>query len=637
MTERRWWRIEEDSEVAPAVWTAYSYARQNDEGRRDGYSRLRALYETGIGGTDDDGANDDSSESISKDNIVGSILDTAAAKLLESRPDPMILTSGGDVALQRQADQLSDWTAAAAEDIELHHKMEKAWMEAEQVGSGAVRIYERDGEPAAEVAFCEDIHVDPLEAHHDAVMTYYQTRTIDRTVLAEHYPERKEAIGAASAAEEEDIEFAMAGIGTAESTSDMVSVVQAWRVASSRAQPGRFVVVLHSKNGGDILLHSEGYLSRKAPFVFMHYKQRSRKFWGLGLAVMLAPIQAEIDDMAQIVDETLESFVPQVWVPEGSVKIKSVDDDTGKWNEWAGQTPPILFDPAGQAAAGQRSRENERIQRGYHMAGVSAMESGAQKEAGLNSGRAILAAGDARSSRLLRQHRAIEDGYEDAFSRIIEVADAIVEGETAAGDKAPDHTKRARMSYLAGKGDDLRELPYTEARISNAMFKCTVFPISKLSKSVPGRIQEVGELANMGALEPGEVLELLDFPDVKAATESRNAVPRWARMLCEKALSDGPMADEVSPLDDLDTIISFGTVLHAKSRIRGIDLEALQDLRDVITRAESMKQDAIEAAAEAAAPPPAPPMPPGMPPDQMAPPPGPPMMPPDAGAMPPVM
>jgi hypothetical protein len=163
------------------------------------------------------------------------------------------------------------------------------------------------------------------------------------------------------------------------------------------------------------------------------------------------------------------------------------------------------------------------------------------------------------------------------------------------------------------------------------MFRCTVFPISKLSKSPAGRMQELGELANMGVLDPDEILELLDYPDVKAATSNRNAVPRWARMLCEKALSDGPMANEVSPLDDLDTMISFGTVLHAKSRLRGIDLDALQDLRDVITTAESMKRSASEAAAETAAPPPPPP---GMPPEPGMGPPGMPMPALDPGLLP---
>lgn len=626
MVERRWWRIDEDGDVAAAVWSAYDAVRKNDEGRRDAYARLRALYETGIGGVHDEGVGDDSGESVSKDNIVGSILDTAAAKLLESRPDPMILTSGGDVALQRQADQLSDWTSAAARDIGLHDKMEAAWMEAEQVGTGAVRVYERDGEPAVEVAFCEDIFVDAIEAHHDAVMTYYQDRTIDRSVLAEHYPEHREAIGQASAADTADVEHAMAALDSDGSTADMVSVVQAWRVAASRAVPGKFVVVLHSKTGGDLLLHSEEYPSRKAPFVFMHYKKRSRRFWGMGLAIMLAPIQAEIDDLAEIVDGTLESFIPSAWLQEGSTKVKEQSDETGMHYTYSGEKP-YFFDPSGAAAQGQRSRENERIQRGYHMAGVSAMESGAQKESGLNSGRAILAAGDARSQRLLRQHRSIEDAYEDAFSRIIDVADAITEGETQAGKSAPEHQQKARMAYLAGKGDDLRELPYTEARISEAMFRCTVWPISKLSKSPQGRMQEVGELANMGSLEPDEVLELLDFPDVKAVTEARNAVPRWARRLVEMALTDGPMADEVSPMDDLGTIISFGTVMHAKARLKGTDLEALQDLRDLVTRAESLQQQAIEAAQ-----PPAPPMaPPGMPPEM---PPGPPM--PPGGGPPPL-
>lgn len=623
LSDRRWWRCDYDDEddneeLGNAVWTAFDVARQHDRGRRDMYARMRAIYETGLVGDGEDFIEAHGSTShASRDNITASIVDTAMSKLLEGRPAPLAQTSGGSMELRRTAELLTEWTEAAVEEMGVYPLVEEVAKDAMICGSCALRVFERDGEPAAEIAFCDDIYVDPLEAHQHSVMTYYQVRVMDRSVLAGIFPDQKGEIMAASSSNADEITAEQVAVSDDGSTADMVTVVMAWRVAPNKREPGRHVIVLHGAARGNLVLQDIEYPDHRPPFVFFHYRRVTRKFWGIGLVAMLAPIQAEIDDLGEIVDETLQTFVPQVWMQEGSV-VEKVDDELGTYRTYNG-TPPVFFDPSAQAAAGQRQWQETRMQRGYHLAGVSSTEAGAMKEAGLDSGKALRIHQDIKSQRLVMQHRTIEDAYRDIFRRVIDVADQIVAGEDSAGEAANDTTERARMTYLAGKGEELKELSFADVRIRDAMFKIDIFPISKLADSPAGRQQQVTELMNAGLLAGDEALDALDFPDLKGITTMRTATQKWAKTLCEKAAAGQAGPDDVTSLDDHATIIRYGTILHSKARLEDADVDDLEALRQVIVRAQDYQLDAQQAAQAAAAPPAAPPMgpemaPPGMPP-----------------------
>lgn len=613
--DRRWWRCEHDEtsgELGNAVWSAFDVAREHDRGRRDLYARMRAIYETGLTGSDEDWIEADGATShVSRDNITASIVDTAASKLLEARPAPLAQTSGGSMELRRTAELLTEWTAAAIEEMGVYQLVEDVWKDAMICGTCALRVFERDGEPAAEIAFAEDIFVDPLEAHQHSVMTYYQVRVMDRAVLAGYFPDHREHIMDASASKLDEVTAEHMATSEDGSTADMVTVVMAWRCAPSKREPGRHVIVLHGAGAGNLVLHDMEYPDQRPPFVFFHYRRVARKFWGCGLVAMLAPIQAEIDDFGEIVDETLSTFVAQVWCEEGSVRTKEVDDELGTYRTYTG-SPPIFFDPSGQAATGQRQWQETRMQRAYHLAGVSSTEAGAMKESGLDSGKALRVHQDIKSQRLVMQHREIEDAYRDIFRRVIDVADAIVAGEDAAGGKADDATEKSRMTYLAGEGGELKELSFSDVRIRESMFKIDIFPISQLADSPAGRSQQVTEWMNAGLIQGDEALDLMGFPDLQAVTSLRTAVQRWAKTLCEKAASGDAGPEDVTSLDDHVTIISYGTVLHSKARIDGADVDDLEALRQVIARAQHFQQRAMAAASSP--PPQAPPMAGGSPP-----------------------
>ncbi|MGB0971633.1 MAG: hypothetical protein ACPGVG_11815, partial [Mycobacterium sp.] len=539
-----------------------------------------------------------------RDNITASIVDTAASKLLENRPSPEVLTAGGDPVLQRQAENLTSWTDAAVREVGMHGCVEKAWLEAEEVGTGAFRIFERNGAPACEVVYCDEVFVDPYEAKNDAVLTYYRARRMDRTILRGMYPEHEGAIASADMHDgerfdAEDVAPADSDAGTA----DMVLVVEGYRLALSDDDhdAGRYVVCIEGQ-----VLDDVPYESTAAPFVFMRWRDRPRAFWGIGLVEQTAGIQRQIDEHESVVDEALELLVPSVHYEEGSVKIEQVDNGVAKfYARTPGSQPPALFAPGAAAIQGHEMRGTSLIQRAYQLTGVSDMEAGAQKPAGLNSGRAQLVYQDIKSQRLLRQGRSLEDAYTEGFRRLIEVADGIEAG----GDKGK---AKDRMRYLAGKGEKLQEISFGEARIADALYRVRVFPVSKLASSPAARLEQVQDMMNAGMIEQEEALELLDFPDVEAYTSRRTAAKRWARMMVDTAVVEGPVADLLTPYDDLGEVLAYGTQRHAQAMMAGSDPDDLTDLRELLAQANAL--------IAAATPPPPPQMPPGAPPPEMAPP-----------------
>ncbi len=605
------------------MWEAFSHARRTDQDRGTAYRAFREIYVQGT--SQREAAGGDDTVQVSLDNVIAALVNTANAKLLENRPDPQILTSGGDFRLRRQAKKLSNWCSAAVHEIGVHSAMAKAWKEATLVGTGAVRVFERDGEPAIELSYCEDIYVDPTEAENNAVMTYYQARKMDRLVLASIYPELAKKIAKAPGGAHLDGEASYTETGDhAEVTSDLVTVVQAWRVAANSTTPGRHCVCLEG-----LTLEDQPYNSTKAPFTFMRYMDRPRGdgcFWGMGLVEFNAGAQASVDDMATIADESLEAFVPAWFVQSGSIKRSQITDVPASMYEVNGTTMPQMFAP-GNAAEAHQNHKERRMQQMFHLSGVNEMDAGAQKPAGLNSGKALQVHQDIKSGRLMEPARALEDGYVEVFERILEVADEI-EGAAKQpdGEEATEETQEARMRYLAGKGEELEELAYGDVRIRDTLVRVRVFPVSKLAKEPGARWQMLSDMMNAGLVEPEAASEAMEMPDLEALNSARFASKRWARKLVESAL-DKPVADQVTPYDDLQTILQYGTQMRAKARLEGASASELGDLRDLIAHAESLlataEQAAQQAAAAAAPPPPMPPGPGGpMAPPELAPPPG---------------
>lgn len=601
LTDVRWWQ-NSHRKMRDALFAAFGTAKAASGGRDTAYARLRELADTGELETDDaegGGGVDGAIQGHCDNNVIGQVHETGCSKLLENRPDAQILTDGGQDTAQRRGKELARWVNSASRSIELYDVVEEAWDEAQKVGTGAFRVFHEHGRPAAEVAYCEDLHVNPIEAKHNAVRTLYYERRMDRAALAALFPEHRNKIGDVGQMKEED-----SADQEARSWSDMVTVVEAWRLAlapaptdgeADRAKVGRHVIAIK-----DVTLLDEEYGSTTMPFRFLRWRKRSRSFWGIGIPEILERQQTQLNLHAGTVEASLEMLVPQAWVEDGE-NVQRIDNIPGRLNSGA-KAPTFSAAHPGLLAAFTQ-REDVLTERMFAAVGVSRMEAQAQKPAGLNSGRAQLVHQDIKSKRLLLQGRQIEDAYAWAFRRLIEVADELVEmGEGQDADA---------LTYLAGEGQDVRETAYADVRISEFMFEAKVYPVSKLPDSPAGRLEFVMELLNAEIIPREDAMGLLSLPDIEGYAASKASMRDLARALCDHAASGEfeNVASLVTPLDDYAEIIAYGHQLFARLRLDGKTADELGELSALMTRAADAKADAEKAAAEAAAPPPQ--MPPG--------------------------
>lgn len=602
--DRRWWQHKDQARTHQGLWQAYTAARSADRERPERYRALRNYYRQGVG-TWEVGSPKAGKITVSRQNRLASACQTAATKIIAHRPDPQVLTSGGSTKLQRQSKQLSMWVGAATKDISGHACVEKAAKEAILCGTGALRVFQRKGKPATEIVYCDHVFVDPLEAHEDAVLTYYWERYVDRSVLLSMYPKMAKHIAKASTRASSDGEGSSDGTPNGVvGTSDMVLVVQAYRVATSDdpEDVGRFCIA--TEHG---LLSDEKYETEDAPFIFIRWDKDPRGFWGIGVGETVAGMQDQLDEHSETVDESLAGMPPAIFAMKGAVKVKQIDDSLLRIYEVDDPNAIKLWAPGGAAVAGHAEREQQLEQRIYELPGISSMEAGAQKPAGLNSGRAQLVHQDIKSSRLLDPSREVEDAYTEFFRRIILVGDEILD---SGGDAS-------KLRYLAGKGKELEELNYSDVRLRDTLYRVQVFPVSKLPNEPAGRQERVTELVQAGMLNQDEGLIAMDFPDLESIVEERASMRRHARFLVDKALEGKNAAEWLTPDDDLAEVMRYGQQMRAKAMLSADTddaneaFEGVADLRELLAQCTALQSQKMEAAAPPQ--PAAPPMPAPMP------------------------
>lgn len=597
--DRRWWQHKDPKRCHDGLWKAYQHASSHDrrDNRPDRYRTLRNYYADGVV-LHEVGSAYTGKIQVSRHNLLASVCDTAKTKVLDHRPDPKVLTSGGTTKLQRQARDLSKWTKAACEKEGMYQVVETAGAEAILNGTGAYRVFERNGRPAYEVVYCDHVFVDPLEAYNDAVLTYYWERHVDREVLLGMFPKAKAHIDKTAGVEHTDSSGSEHLPATLAGTSDMVLVVQAYRVATSddEADAGRLCIA--TEKG---ILHSEAYTSEEAPFVFMRWRKRPRSFWGIGVGEMLAGVQHQIDNFTEIIDETLDALPPSYFVQAGTVKRKQIDNGIARFYEYDGQQPPVLLSPSVNALQGHTDRERYLSELVYQLAGVSSMEAGAQKPAGLNSGRAQLVHQDIKSTRLRDQIQDVQDAYVAGFERTIQVADRIVEGRSDDDKRGKD-----RLRYLAGKGQELDELAYSDLRLRDTLYRVTVAPVSKLPDSPAGRIEFVGQMAEMG-VPMDTVIRLMDMPDLDAYYDEQYSQQDHARFLVEMALEGKNAAERLYPDSDLAEVMRFGRQMEARAMLKDhansadAAFAALEQLRELLAVCAALQEQKMKAETAAAA------------------------------------
>jgi hypothetical protein len=426
-------------------------------------------------------------------NIVQSMIDTVVSKITKNKPRPLFLTDGGDWALQRKAQKLSQFIDGQMYATDFYAKRALAIQDSCIFGTGALKMY-RDGKTIKiERIFIDELAIDEQESLYGEVRQLSQTKMVHREVLKAMFPKHADTIDARGSGE-----ISIWASNIPQRHGEMVQVVEAWRLPSiPGADDGKHAIVLDN-----VTLFEEPYTKDYFPFLFWRWNVRPIGFWGQGVAEQLLGIQMEINKILRTIQVSMHLVsVPKIFVEASSKIVEShLNNKVGGIIKYVG-APPIEG-KLGTIPPDLFNHLDRLYARAFEVVGISQLSAMASKPQGLNSGKALREYNDIESERFMSVAQRDEQMVVQASKMYIDLAKEIYE-------EYGDYKIKTKGS------NSLEVLDWSDVDLQEDQYIMQVFPVSALSRTPAGRLQDVQELMSAGLIGKEDGMKLLDFPDLK--------------------------------------------------------------------------------------------------------------------------
>ena len=560
-----WWTLVDRERVAHVVCHAFKdLIVQGARERRDNLAAMRSMY---LDINDDRFISEDimfSRPMRSPYNLLQGAVDSSVAHIVTQRPRPMVMPIGGSGATRRLARKRQLWLDGEYHRLKVYKVMRGMVHDALLYGTGCVKICASNGRNKLERTWCGDLWTDPREERFYNVRTLYQLYSIDRGVLIRRYPEYEEEIRAVRESVIDDVPFPDLRIDGYQSP-NLINVIEAWRLPIDDQTPGKRVLVID-----DALLELEDWKDPDFPFVFYRWGERSMSFWGQGMVERGYGMQSDLNELCNIIRETYETFVPQLWVKEGETDAATLDDVVGKVNKYKENIPQVLSPAINPVILEQEQRMAQRF---LQVLGVDPMRAQAMQPANIESGKGLQVLSDNTSTRYVEQ----EQQYEEIVA--LELADKLV--------RNAKRLSSGRQVVYAGQ--------YMRGGMSKVEFKETVpaegtedecffmrpYPVANLSNSVAQRYDDIERMEQNGAFpDPRMKRELMAVPDVDGYVDRDLAGADIVEMAIEKALFEGKDVGPDSYWPMPESSIRIGQAIQL-AIVNGEDPAGIQRLRNL--------------------------------------------------------
>lgn len=434
-------------------------------------------------------------------NIVQSMVDTVVSKITKNKPRPSFLTDGADWSLQRKAKKLSQFVEGQFYATDFYSKRALAIQDSCIMGTGPLKIYREGKVIKCDRVFVDELTIDETESLYGEVRSLYQTKHLPLEVLQSMFPDHATELEIAASPEISDW-----ASGSNKAKTNLLKVVEAWHLPSGPdATDGVHSIVCEKLN-----LFTEPYKRHYFPFVNWRWNVRPIGYWGQGVAEQLTGIQLEINKILRTIQVAMHLVsVPKIFIEASSKIVEShLNNKIGGIIKYVGQ-PPV------EGKLGSIPRElfeqlDRLYNRAYEVIGVSQLAAQASKPQGLNSGKALREFNDIESERFMSVAQRDEQAVLDAAKQYIalgkEIYDAYGEYKVK--------TKGARFMEV---------LDWSDVDMEADQYLMQCFPVSALSKTPAGRLQDIQELMAIGLIGKEDGMKLLDFPDLQHFYNFNNA------------------------------------------------------------------------------------------------------------------
>ena len=219
------------------------------------------------------------------------------------------------------------------------------------------------------------------------------------------------------------------------------------------------------------------------------------------------------------------------------------------------------------------------IQFGYQASGVSAMQAGAQKPAGLNSGEAQRVYDDISTDRFA----ALSKRYDNVF---IDLAYAMI-------DKAMDIAKETgKYQTVYPKKDGTKQIDLPDMDLLQDPFVIQCFNMSSLPRDPAGRMQKITEMVQSGMISIKEGRRLLDYPDLGQIEKLANASEERIFQILDRIVEEG-IYTPPDPFLDLQLANDLSVQYYNLYSSAKLEEERAEMLRTFFTQVQTLKQAAM--------------------------------------------
>jgi hypothetical protein len=403
------------------------------------------------------------------------------------------------------------------------------------------------------------------------------------------YPDKADIIQSCSA----DDLITQVGINYA----DMCKVVEAWHLPSSDGgDDGKHTLAL---SNGTLVFENWDYDT--FPFVRVRWRPAVGGWYSQGLADELMGLQVEINRIAKRIGLGIHLMaVPRILVETGSkVVTEHLSNQVASIVKYLGTKPEVqsaqVFTPE------VYSYLENLYNKAYALAGISPLESRAQKPAGLDSEPALREYADLASERHAYFSMEWDEFFKDCAWQALRCARELKEQDI---DVEAQNDGKSFLDVVK----------FSDCLFDDDNFTFKIATANLLPTTAAGKLNRVNDMAQSGILDPNQALKLLDFPDIQSAIGELTAQRAYVEKILYKMLSDG------------ETVEVEATNLNLGDAIKQVNDAYLQAITDDAPEERlALVRQWLKDARTAAMPPPPPPAPPA----------GPPGMPGGPGGMPP--
>ena len=462
----------------------------------------------------------------SRVNVIRRCVDTAASMLAKNPAEIRCETDGASWKLQKRARQQTKFVNGVLRESGFHRIQKRTFVDGCLTRAGGIAKFWIDYKNAK--IKCNRMHASTVvwndykgDRMRDIAFSYPE----DRSLLMDLWPDKADEIRATTPFVRPLNQAYRRMVGN-EQMADQVKVDEAFHLSADADKPGRHIICL-----ANCVLLDEEWEFDFFPFARFTWAQADQGWANSPMADQIIGYHNEVGERMRTESRAQRlACVPRVFIEHGSEIVEDeITNEIGGIVHYRG-TPPQIS-PASALPPEFYARTDALVSKALSDVGINEMQSQGQKPMGLDSGKALREYNDTGATRQILHGQDVENQTEDAGKIVFHLAKKLAEVSPDFAANALGARSYERISWKDVEGD-----------AKDVRFRTN--PVSALSSTTSGRIQDVTDLIKGGLLPPEEVqgglgLELLNFPDLEKVVTMETANRELVEMQVDGALYDG--------------------------------------------------------------------------------------------------